>query len=252
MRFRSYPCITAVLLVAVISGCAGSPFPPRTVLMGEVARIAEPNEVREGIKSGPDRVGPGDWLRTACGYGNADVPEGKAVLVRFFYYWHNRAAGVVRYDLKWATVGEGVQVTKGNLVEVELTPESSDVLCPRIRTVRGASLKDAQCEYRKNERSGLGAALDMINSIGGPGSASIYCEQLETAGWKKVLIGPYDAIAWSKPPQQTGAVTPNIGSDRVGQEHVERRRNPIETPGDDFVNCVANGERQWTYRSKCD
>jgi len=33
-------------------------------------------------------------------------------------------------------------------------------------------------------------------------------------------------------------------------ERVEPR--PIQKPSDDFVNCVASGERQWTYRSKCD
>jgi len=52
--------------------------------------------------------------------------------------------------------------------------------------------------------------------------------------------------------QQTDAIASDLGSNRVGQERVEPRRNPIQMPSDDFVNCVASGERQWTYRSKCD
>ncbi|GAB2585927.1 hypothetical protein GCM10027034_17900 [Ramlibacter solisilvae] len=205
MHFRNYLRFAAVLLVAVLCACAGAPFPPRTVLLGEVVGVAELNEIRDGIKSGPARVGPAVWLASACGYEKANVPEGEAVLVRYFYYWHNTAAGVLHYDPKWVTVGQGVQVKKGNLVEVELTPPAagnSDEHCPRIRTVRGASLEEAQCAYRKNERGGFFAVLNMANPIGGPGSASIYCPNLETSGWTKVQIGPYDAMAWIKTPPQ--------------------------------------------------
>lgn len=52
--------------------------------------------------------------------------------------------------------------------------------------------------------------------------------------------------------QQTDAIAPDIRSNRVGHAHGEPQSNPIHTPSDDFVNCVASGKRQWTYRSKCD
>lgn len=54
---------------------------------------------------------------------------------------------------------------------------------------------------------------------------------------------------------QTDAVAPNVGADRDRQEAVEPRRGPVDIPSDAsdaFINCVANGERQWAYRSKCD
>lgn len=43
-----------------------------------------------------------------------------------------------------------------------------------------------------------------------------------------------------------------IDSNGIGQEHSEPRSNPVQVPSEDFVNCLASGERQWTYRSRCD
>ena len=184
-------------LLMTLAGCASTPFPPHTTFIAEVFSIAKPSEIRDGINSYTEQIRPGEWLGQACGYGDANVPEGSAVILREFYYWHNQTSGIVRPGLYWA-VADKVEVKEGNLVEVELIPEGSKENCPRIISVRGTSLEESQCEYLKNEKNGIGAALDTINPIGGAGSASIYCEDLGAEGWKKVIIGPYDAIVWSK------------------------------------------------------
>jgi hypothetical protein len=62
-----------------------------------------------------------------------------------------------------------------------------------------------------------------------------------------------DAIVGrSAPPGRQTEAAPNIGSHPAGRKHVERPRNSLEAPSDNFVNCVANGERMWRYQSKCD
>ena len=195
---RSLFCLS----VLTLGGCATTPLPERTLFFGEVAYIAQREDILNGFKTGPEKFSPPKELLAACGYDENTVDPGKIVLVRYFYYWNNVASRVIRNGVKWAVVDGGLRVAHGNLVEVELLSgrAGADSRCATIRRIRAVNLRAAQCEYRKNEQSSVANAFDTINPIGGPGSASIYCPYLETEGWGKTQIGPYEAIAWTKRP----------------------------------------------------
>ena len=189
--------IACLLLFMQITGCAGTPFPPNTVFVAEVFSIARPNELREGIKSYQAQIGPADWLGEACGYNGSNFPQDSVVILRMFHYWHNQTSGMVRPGLFWA-IADKVPAKQGNLVEMQLMPPASKNTCPRIIKVRSENLQSGQCKYRTNEKGGFASALDMLNPIGGSGSASLSCTGIEAEGWKPVPIGPYGAVAWSK------------------------------------------------------
>lgn len=186
----------------VLYGCATTQLPERTILLGEVAHIPQRDEVLNGFRVGPDNIPPPKDLMAGCGYDEKGAGDRKLVLVRYFYYWHNVASGIVRNGVKWTAAANDLALAQGNIVEVEFLPGRAgpDSRCATIKQIRSLDLTTAQCEFRKNQRNALGAFLDLTNFLGGPGSASLYCPFLEAEGWQKMLIGPYDAIAWAKQP----------------------------------------------------
>ena len=197
-----------VLATLILGGCAtaSSSFPEHTIFLGEVAHIASRDNVLKGLKLGPDKLSAPKSFLDGCGYEEKNIRDESFVLVRYFYYWHNVASGIVRNGTQWVAVPSGLALEPGNIVEVERVTSSVDphIGCTTVSRIRFENLKSGQCEYRKNKRNPVGAALDVINPIGGPGSASIYCPSLETAGWKQVPSGPWDALAWTKTPPRTG------------------------------------------------
>ena len=198
-----------VIAVSPIAGATG--IPPGTVVLVEIAHVARGDEAvrgfhrtpgaEEGLDGAPlkaDKATSAKNAMTACGIRPEDVAEHPFVLLRLYYFWHDETSRVVHDFVAWATVGTGVQVADGNIVEVELLAGPGDSRCATIRTVVSTSLKGGECAYRKNDMGALGNALGAVNPLGGPGSASVYCPFVDKEGWKKLSITAFPgASVWS-------------------------------------------------------
>lgn len=197
--------VFGALAVALgLAGCAVAPpvLPEHTLFLGEVARIASRADLLAGFQLGADAVpSPVPGLKR-CSFGDDDLQDRRFAVVRFHYYWHNVAAGVVHSAIRLAAIPQGMTVRSGNLVEVDVTtaPLDANAQCAAIHRVRGDDLKSAGCTYRGNERSGFGAVMGALSPLGGQGSASIDCAEIEGTGWALVPFGPYDARVWRKLP----------------------------------------------------
>lgn len=191
-------------VVLGLGGCAAVPpgLPAHSLFLGEVARIASRADLLSGFRLGADTVPSPQPHLKRCGFGDDDLQDRRFAVVRFHYYWHNVAAGVVHSAIRIVAIPQSMTVRSGNLVEVDVTtaPFDPHAQCASIHRVRADVLESAGCAYRRNERSGFGAAMGALSPIGGPGSASIDCAQIEGTGWELVPFGPYDARVWRKLP----------------------------------------------------
>lgn len=203
-RFARASAWAWAALCLALAGCAAAPppLPEHTLFLGEVARIASRADLVDGFRLGPDDVPPPVSSLRRCGYGEADFQDRRFAVVRFHYHWHNVAAGVVHSGFRFVAIPPGMAVRSGNLVEVDVTTAADDphTRCARLHRVRADTLESAGCLYRRNERSGLGAVMSRLSPIGGPGSASIDCADIEGTGWLLVPFGPYDARVWRRLP----------------------------------------------------
>lgn len=172
--------------------------------MGEIAHIATRDQVFNGFRLGPDNVSAASELLDQCGYERSSVTDGKFAAIRFYYYWHNVAAGINHSKVIWAVIPEELAVEMGEFVKVEIVASEimADGRCPIVRRIHPYKLMAGQCGFAKDpirDVVGLTGLISII-SIGPPGSASIYCPGLEEDGWKKEPIGFQDAIRWTKSP----------------------------------------------------
>lgn len=194
----------AALGAALLGACASPPppLPEGTQFLGEVARIASRDDLLDGFALGPDRVPSSLPYLKRCGIAEGDIADRRFAVVRYYYYWHNVSAGVVHSGVRLAAMPPGVAVRSGNIVEVEVTTSAADpsAQCGAITRVRAADAQGAGCVYRRNERHGFGAVLGALSPIGGPGSASLDCPDIEGTGWEPAVVGPYAARAWRKLP----------------------------------------------------
>lgn len=188
----------------LLGACASAPppLPERTQFLGEVARIASRDDLLHGFALGSDRVPSSLPYLKRCGFTDSDVVDRRFAVVRFYYFWHNVSAGVVHSGVRLAEMPPGGGVRSGNIVEVEIatSPVDPSAQCGAIVRVRAADAQGAGCIYRRNERQGFGAVLGALSPIGGPGSASLDCPDIEGTGWEPAVIGPYSARAWRKLP----------------------------------------------------
>lgn len=183
------------------------PLREHTLFLGEVAHIASRADLLGGFQLGADRMpSPVPSLRR-CGFDDGDFSDRRFAVVRFYYYWHNVTAGVVHSGTRLVEIPASIGLRSGNLVEVDVkaSPLDPQAQCAVIARVRAADLKSAGCAYRRNERNAFGAVMGALSPIGGPGSASIDCGDIEGTGWELVAFGPYDARVWRKLPP-TGAL----------------------------------------------
>lgn len=183
----------------LFSGCA-TLVPEHTLFLGEVAHIATADDVEQGLQLGPVKVLPATPYVKNC-KSQSSEHEGFAI-VRFSYFW-SRAGGPIYSDLSWAIVPGGVELSKGNLVELEIarSKQNPDFQCPIVKAIRFQDLKVGMCEYQLNSRGVMGTVVDVSQltvGLGGRGSSSIYCPDLEKEGWEFVRQGPEKAMAWKK------------------------------------------------------
>jgi hypothetical protein len=206
------------------------------VFLGQALRAATAEEVANGFRENRDSISAPTALITAC-RDDKDA-ELRFVVVRLFYYWHNRA--VVRSGLYWTIADKALDVPADSAVEVELVPGKQNGQCLTIRRVRPGTL----CGFRDNPHSTTSSVAGALSGLGRYGSASIYCPELESEGWTKAVIGPYGAFAWMKGPGSSA--TPIAAGERPesssSAEHKPSLTGSRETP--DYVSCVVKGERR--------
>ena len=185
-------------------GCATvTPIPDGTRTLREVAHVLSRQEILTGnIQASRDNRGrePIQWpwlyeVLLKRGIKNEQIVDGSVVLGRTQYYWHNVTSGIVRQHVLPATVAKGLEITVGNIVEVEIMGGYATVV-----RVRYKNLADGQCGYRVGDRGSVGSTLDAINPIGGPGATSLYCPEIEKEGW--FAIKNVMGIEWFSKPLQ--------------------------------------------------
>jgi hypothetical protein len=199
---RASYAITACAVALLQTGCATSiTIPQGTLQLREVAHVLSRDEILSGsVRTTRDNRGREAirWpelhdLLLRDGMPDSDMVDGSVIAGRTQFFWHNATSGIVRQYVRASTVAKGVQLSVGNIVEVEQRGELT-----RVIRVKYGSLAEGRCEYRRADRSTVGSALDAINPVGGPGAASLYCPYLEEEGW-----GPLRhvrGIEWFKPP----------------------------------------------------
>lgn len=198
MKIRIFSYLTILWFVMLFEyGCA-TLVPDTTLYLGEVAHIPFGDEVEKGVQLGSDKIPPPTQYHLKCT--NELNKNDTYALVRFSYFW-TRAGGDVHNDVSWVVVPESLRIRQGNIVELNIARSKIDpnFQCPLATSIYLPDFNSGACEYRLNERGISGTIVDLSQiTIGGRGSASIYCENLEKEGWKYMLDGPEKARVWKK------------------------------------------------------
>lgn len=194
------------VVIVLSSGCANpAPLPEHTLFLGEVVALA-PSDLREGgMEHAGEFAGFPDELFRSCGM-DRDGPDVETLaLLRFSYYWHNGGAQV-RELVRWYPLSDGVEVSPGNLVEIELFTGAGgpDARCPRVSRQVSKDLDSGGCEYLAAEPDGVRRTLGLLSPIGAAGSASMDCPGLEATGWRPRGFGYYGASALVRMPTDGG------------------------------------------------
>ena len=211
-------------------------------------RAATAEEVANGFSIGKDSIPPPKQMISACG--DARKGEMRFVVVRMFYYWHNRQ--YLHEGLYWTINDRFCDVPPEATVEVELLEGKSGSQCPTIRAVRAAS----ECTFQNNGESVVSKAATALTGWAGYGAASLHCPQLESeGGWTKALIGPYGAFAWMKAPG--ASASPSVAGERPQAASAPKcKPSPPAVkpePVPDYVSCMVKGERRsFALRTECD
>ena len=183
-------------------GCATPiPIPDRTLQLREVAHVLSRDEIVSGeVRTTRDNRGrePINWPNLhegllKSGMQDKDMVDGSVVIGRTQFYWHNVASGIVRQYVRVSRVTKGLQVSVGNIVEVEQTGGLTTVV-----RVKYTNLAEGKCEYKTRDRGAVSNTLSAINPVGGSGAASLFCPYLEQEGWgaSQHAMG----VEWFKPP----------------------------------------------------
>jgi hypothetical protein len=185
-RYAKRGQIAAIAAAVLAAGCAGTPVADRTLVLGEVAHVLTRQEILSGDvdktydNQGRERIRLPRLAEAlkARGLAESELQDGSAVLVRFQYYRHNALSGIVRQHLRTASVAKGLRLQTGNIVELEA--QGGQAVAVRVRYAGG---DQGQCGYRAQAKSGVFAALDAVNPIGGSRAVSLDCAGLAEDGW---------------------------------------------------------------------
>jgi hypothetical protein len=206
MKLRPWSLVWLSLTVAACASAPSQPLPVGTLTLAQVAHVATKDEMARGVKVDDTSLLVPPYLLKRCALEAGSLESGDLAVMRVYVSWTSH---VPQSSLWWVVVPKGMVVTPGDFVEVELKSGVGNERCPSIARVRSLSTASGECGYERNERMGVGAALesfdDTLHAIrgaegGSPGSASIYCKGLEQESWMKEPAGPYDAIVWRRVP----------------------------------------------------
>lgn len=165
-----------------------------TSVLGEVTSIRSREEMEKGAVDKEHKFLPMYQELLNNRFSDQELNTGKVVIILYQWYQHNPSR---THDvLDWAIVEKGVKVKKGNVVELQLRKPYAIVTGILYNDV-----EEGKCEFIKGDRGGL-AALDMVNILGGPATANLYCPKLEQEGWQKTPFGMYKGgFLMTKPPK---------------------------------------------------
>src|SRR5690349_13899085 len=149
-----------LVIAALVSGCAstsGVMLPDGTLLLGEVRHVLSRDMLNaEEIAPGRKQADLKEWIR-ARGWSDAQVDQGRIVVVRMQIYWNNTASGIRHEQLGLELVAEGLDVEVGNVVE--LTAGQRDGAIVRVRA---RSLTDGGCYYGDVP---VGTAVEVMGAL---------------------------------------------------------------------------------------
>jgi hypothetical protein len=199
----------AAIITAMLGACAtATPVPEHTLFVGEVVAIAESHSGADGFDYQGEFLRFPQELFEACGVSRAADRGVDLALLRYSYYWHNGGAPV-HENLRWYPIRSGVELSPGNLVEVDLMvgAQGPDSRCPWVSRKLAEDLAGAGCQYLSAPQGGIRQTLSLISPIGGPGSASLDCPALLDAGWRRQAFGLYGSHALVRDPGASPAPT---------------------------------------------
>jgi len=194
--------LVLAIMTAVLGACVNAvPLPEHTMFVGEVVAIAESHSSGGGIDYQGELLRFPKELFEACGVSRAADRGVGLALLRYSYYWHNGGAPV-RENLRWYPVRSGVELSPGNLVEVDLAvgAQGPDSRCPWVSRKLAEDLAGAGCQYLSAAQGGIRQTLSRISPVGGPGSASLDCPALLASGWNVQAFGLYGSHALVRTP----------------------------------------------------
>ena len=199
--FQSVPWLWVALAAPLIAcACATKPI-DRQMLLAEIVHLYTRAEIESGVDVQGVRLSALRATLKAKGNTDQEIVDGSAALVRFSVYWHNAKSGIQHSFQKATLVEKGLIVSDNNIVEIR-----ADGGKGVISRVRFLNREAGHCEYQLNQRNGIGKTLDLVNPLGGPGSTSLFCPDLEADGWQSRSFGPYDARVWFKPLRRRATV----------------------------------------------
>ena len=203
MRSR---CKTGFVIAAsaLLVGCASTPgvmLPDGTLLLGEVRHSLSREMLNAGeIAPGRKRDNLAELIRSR-GWTDAQIDQGRVVVIRDLIYWINTASGIKHEQLQPELLAEGLSVEPGNIVELTVGARSGAVV-----RVRARDLNEGGCYYSDLPVAAAVELMGALSLVGPRGSASLYCAGIEREGWQRPRTYWHklpDAAAGSREPPRT-------------------------------------------------
>jgi hypothetical protein len=192
---------------ASIAGCASTPgvvLPDGTLMLGEVRRVLTAEMVRAGeLAPGAARADLAQALHSR-GWTDAQVEQGRIVVLRTLIYWNNTVCGIKHSQLAPQLLAQGLAVEPGKVVEFTVgEPDGA------VQHVRARSLAEGSCYYGDVPVGATVEAMVALSLVGPRGSASLYCAGIEKDGWQRPRTYWY-RLPGSAPPGPGSAAVPPV------------------------------------------
>lgn len=175
--------VLAVTTAFALAGCASAPgvaLPPGTLVLGEVMHVLTRDLVNASQIAPGQRQENLNQVLSAMGLTDAQIDQGRVVVLRDLIYWNNRASGN-KYSQQFpGLVAEGVTIAPGSVVELMVVERGSV-----IERVRARSLAEGGCYYGDVAVGAAVEAMGAISLVGPRGSAALYCAGIEKEGWQR-------------------------------------------------------------------
>jgi hypothetical protein len=183
--------------LALLSGCATTPaveLPEGTLMLGEVRHVF----TRALLQAG--EIAPGEKrenllrMMTERGWTDAQLDQGRLLVVRTRIYWNNTSSGNRYAVLNVERLADGVTAEPFNIVEFTVGGRSG-----AIQRVRAKAIAEGRCDYVDVPVGMLVEAMGTLALVGPRGTASLYCSGIEQEGWQR------PRTYWHKLPGPAGA-----------------------------------------------
>jgi hypothetical protein len=177
LRFGVYLVGVACAVLAGGASSQGVALTGETLMLGEVRHVLTRQLLQSGRISASDAPRDLTGLLKKQGWTEAQLDEGRLVVVRVQIYWNNTVSGVVRDQLDVVLSDAAPPLVPGNVVEFTATS--------LIKRVRANTLAEGACYYGNVPVGSTVELLGNLSRVGPRGSASLYCKGIETEGWHR-------------------------------------------------------------------